>query len=150
MVTHHSATVRGGQVVVRGLDVPDGTRVTITIERAVSARRNQARQELVVPPDIAESLDQAFHDIDRGNTITWAESNAEIAQLRAEWIRRERLRVHDQPDARSSAGSKRRRALVAGESRPSRPESPAARAGGRRGAAISSSPTPSGRGAARS
>jgi hypothetical protein len=172
MMTHHTATVRDGQIVVRGLDVPDGTRVSITVietgsegwpangqdpslisldeanaqlapfrmkvvagtakHKAKASRgRGRVLPELIVPPDIAASLDQAFRDMKRGKSVSWAESSAEIAQLRADWIRRDQLRVRGPAGPDSDARPKQRGAVVAGQSRSGGAKSTGTRARGR-------------------
>ena len=164
-MTHHLATVRGGQIVVRGLDVPDGTRVSITViesesegwpargqdpslisleeanahlapfrmkvvpatakdTRKAGRRGARALRELIVPPDIAEGLDQAFREMDRGELVSREESDADIARLRAEWVSREQGEVRSLADTHGTARSKRRGKLVAGQSRAARAKSP--------------------------
>lgn len=119
-MTHRSATVRDGQIVVRGLGVPDGTRVVITVEPDPSPPTKGRRRlpEFTFPPDIAEGLDQSLREADRGETISWEESNANLARERAEWIRRDEIRRSAKPDG--SSRPKRRGKVVAGQSRPTR------------------------------
>lgn len=112
-MTHHSATVRGGQVVVRGLDVPDGTRVTITIEP----------RALVAPPGDAD-LDRAFQELDRNALVTREESDQASARLHAAWARREQHTPRGAPDSNRRARSKGRGAVVARDARSPRAESP--------------------------
>jgi hypothetical protein len=98
MVTHHTAKVSRRRVVIRGVDLPDGTTVTVSIRRGIP--------ELVLPPEEAQALDEALAEADRGE---WVSGDA-IEGVRAAFRRAaERTRPASDRRRRAVVGAKPRR-----------------------------------------
>jgi len=109
MVTYHSAKVTRGQIVIRDLDLPDGTEVQVAIERGIPELRLSRTDDA--------AMEEALRDSARGNWITGEES---LAQLQ---------RTMDAARTRArTAGDRASRAVVGGKPRPSRAKSARGRA----------------------
>ena len=109
MVTYHSAKVTRGQIVIRDLDLPDGTEVRVAI--------NSDIPELRLSPADDAAIAESLRDSRRGNWITGDES---LAQLR---------RTLDAARARALAANDRpSRAVVGRKPRPARAKSARSRA----------------------
>jgi hypothetical protein len=101
MVTYHSAKVTRGRIVIRDLNLPEGTEVQVAIERGIPGLR--------LSPADDTAMAEALRDSARGNWITGDES---LAQLR---------RTMDAARTRSrTAGDRSSRAVVGRKPRPDR------------------------------
>ncbi len=108
-MTYHSAKVMRGQIVIRDVNLPDGTEVQVAIERGIP--------ELRLSPAEDAAIEEALRDSARGNWITGDES---LAQLK---------RTMDAARARAgAAGDRSRRTVVDRKPRPNRAKSARGRA----------------------
>lgn len=108
-MTYHSAKVMRGQIVIRDVDLPDGTEVRVAV--------NPEIPELRLSPDDDAALEEAMRDSRRGNWITGDES---LARLQ---------RTMDAARARARAtGDRASRTVVDRKPRPGRTKSVKSRA----------------------
>ena len=103
-MSHYTAKVSHGQVVIRDVGLPDGTEVSVTIERGRGRKIEQLRFSPEVEADIKESLAQHR----RGETISGEESIADLRRFQAVLDSRERARRRIGTRGRAPLASKPR------------------------------------------
>lgn len=106
MVTQRAATVSRGQILIRDVDLPEGTEVHVQIMTV-------PREIRFIDPDDDRLMAEAFRESDRGEGVSAEEA---LATFRRESIERRRAMV----DAIQAKGAKRpaaRRPVVARKSR---------------------------------